>query len=258
LTNGDDFDTCCRLARIANKYLFDTIEKWALNTIKAFWMPRDVPTSIPRLMETTHVASLCQHADLVGIVTESWIKIIKAGNVSEIGLAIRIAEQYGLSTVKGRAYYAMMILGRNVWVKNGVLTVPQRLRLLSGFHNLVQLCNRLEKQEPPEIIHMACTSTTPTAPPSTWVARCNSGWIDLWKMILTDPEVRGSFLSLSPADYIGRLSCIMVNLKPFNDRMLTSTGWKMADKCRMSALTTIQGMSVECTQGLPYIFVDLK
>jgi hypothetical protein len=49
-------------------------------------------------------------------------------------------------------------------------------------------------------------------------------------MILTDPEVRDLFLPLSPADYIGWLSCIVVNLKSFNDRILTSTGWKMADR----------------------------
>ena len=259
LTDGNDFDNCCRLARIAHKYHFNSIEKWALNIIKTFWISRDVGTSIPRILQTTQLASLCQHADLVGIVTESWIKVVKTGNVSEIGLAIRIAEQYGLPTVKGRAYYAMMILGRNVWEKNGVLMVSQRLRLLSGFHDLVQLCNRLEKQEPPEIIHMAlCTSTTPPAPPSPLAAGCKSGWIHLWKMMLTDPEVRDLFLSLSPADYIGRLSCIAANLRPFNDKMLTSTGWKMADECRQRALDRIHAMSEECTRSLPDMFVDLK
>ena len=77
-------------------------------------------------------------------------------------------------------------------------------------------------------------------------------------MMLTDPEIRDSFLSLSPADYIGRLSCIMANLRPFNDKMLTSTGWKMADGCRQAALEDIHAMSLGCMRSLDDIFVDLK
>jgi hypothetical protein len=212
-----------------------------------------------RLRETTNVASLCQNADLVRIVADSWILIIKTGNVSDIMLAIQFAEQHGLSSVKGHAYYAMMVLGRKVREKDGVLTVPQRMKLLSGFHDFVQIWNRFEQQEPPVITHTACTSTTQTSPPSPSVARCKAGWIHLWKMIFTDPAACEVLGSRSPADVIGKLSCIADILKPLHHEMLASTtGRKMAAGCLKSASAMIKGLSEAYTLSLPDMFVDRK
>jgi hypothetical protein len=212
-------------------------------------------------LEATKVAFQCQDADLVGIVTDSWIRVIETGLVSEIALAINIAEQYGLSIVRGRAYYAIMIQGRKIWERYGLLTVPQRLRLLSGYHDLAQLCNLLETQEPPEIAHSGCTSM-PHSPhasfPSTLVVRCRSGWIHLWKMILTHQEARDVFITFSPADLIGRLSYIANNLKPFHREMLAATSWRMTSGCLKSALAKINAMSEECSRSLPDMFVDLE
>jgi hypothetical protein len=214
---------------------------------------------ILRLIEATKVASLCQHADLVGIVTHSWIKNIKTAKVHYIKLAINIAEQYDLSDVKGRAYYAMMILGRDVWEKDGVLTVPQRLKLLSGFHDCAQVWNRFEKQEAPDITHSGCTPTTQTSPPSPSVARCKSGWIHLWKMIFTHPTVRDVLVARSPADVIGKLSYIADVLAPLHEEMLTSTtGRKMATGCLKRASAMIKDLSEALTRSLPNMFVDLK
>jgi hypothetical protein len=258
----DDADChrCCCLARIAHKYHFDSITNWALDAIKIFWMRRDFCSwaASSQLMEITNIASLCQDANLVRIVTDSWTRIVQVGLVSKITLAIKIAEQHDLPIVKGRAYYAIMIRGRKVWERDGVLTVPQRLRLLSGFHALAQLCNVLETQEAPEITHTACASITLTLSSSPTVARCKSAWSCLWKMVLTHPKTRGVFVSLSPADYIGRLSCISTNLKLFHGKMLVGTSWKMAPGCLKSALAEVKAMSEECTRRLPDMFVDPK
>jgi hypothetical protein len=261
LTDDDAFLGRCRLARIAHKYHFDSIEKWALDTIKSFWMSCD-ETSIPLLTETTNLASLCHDADLVGIVTDSWIHIVDAGTVSDIGLAIQIAEQHSLARVKGRAYYAMMILGRDVWERDGLLTAPQRMKLLSGFYDFVQIWNRFEKQDPPKITHSACTSTTQASqpsPPSPSVARCKSGWVHLWGMISTDPVVRDVLLSRSPADVIGNLSLVARALKHLHREMSESTtGRKMAAGCLKSASDMIKGLSEALTRDLPDMFVDPK
>jgi hypothetical protein len=209
-------------------------------------------------METTHLASLCQHADLIGIVTDSWIEVVNVGNASYIKLAINIAEQYGLSSVRGRAYYAMMILDRGVWDQTGVLTIPQRLRLLSGFYHLAQRCHLLEKQ-PPEITHCACIPTTHSTSLSSSAAHCKAGWIHLWKMIFTLSLTREKFILLSPADFIGRLSFIAVFLEVIHDRPLGSTvaDRQMAAGCLKLAVAKVRAMSEECTRSLPDIFVDL-
>jgi hypothetical protein len=142
----------------------------------------------------------------------------------------------------------MMILGRNVWEQDGVLTVPQRLSLLSGFHDLVQLCDLLEKQEPPEITHSACASSR-----SLSLARCRSGWIEIWNAIF---DVRDMFFSLSPADYIGRLSLVATILRRLDE--VRPKDLHMAAGCLKSGLAEVEAMSEECTRSLPDLFVDLK
>jgi hypothetical protein len=209
-------------------------------------------------METTHIASLCQHADLIGVVTDSWIEAVGTGSISGITLAIQIAERYGLSSVKGRAYYAMMILDSHLWDQDGVLTVQQRLRLLSGFHHLAQQCHLLEQQGPPEITHSACTLATAKISPSPSGTRCRSAWITIWKLIFVLPETRRAFVSFSPADFISRLSYIVETLKRLDDTLLRSTGGQMAAECLQSALAKVEAMSEECRRNLPEIFVDLK
>jgi hypothetical protein len=164
-----------------------------------------------------------------------------------------IAEQHRLFSVKGRAYYAMMIKGRSVWEQDGVLTIPQRMRLLSGFHDLVQLCNLLEKQGPPEITHNACAWS-----PSLSEARCRLGWIDMWNAVCKTAECRDLFISLSPGDYIGRLSFIAEVLELFHDEKTAPMDWEMAAGCVKAALAEVNAMSEECIQNLPDMFVDLK
>ena len=197
-------------------------------------------------METTHVAFRCQHAGLVEIVTDSWIKVVKAGKVSQITSAINIAEQYGISSVKGRAYYAMAILDRRVWDRDGVLTVPQRLRLLSGFHHLVQRCNLLEKQGVPEIAHSAIHHMSMT--------RCRALWIELWKAIWSVDSTREAFVYLSPADYIGRVSYITDRLKELLGMGSLPINLRISTECLDSALVKVEAMSEECTRSLPDIW----
>jgi hypothetical protein len=82
--------------------------------------------------------------------------------------------------------------------------------------------------------------------------------MNLWKIILALPEVREAFVSLSPADIIGRLSCIAVILKQLKDSPLQSTAGQIAAGCLQSGLAKVEAMAEECTRNLPDMFVDLK
>jgi len=99
-------------AAASHELLTSTIEKRVLHTVTAFWKSRDecIRMPIARLLEITRIALLCMHADLIGVVTDSWIEVVGAGSVSEIALAIQIAERFGIFGV----YYAVVILDRNV------------------------------------------------------------------------------------------------------------------------------------------------
>jgi hypothetical protein len=76
-------------------------------------------------------------------------------------------------------------------------------------------------------------------------------------MIFTNQEFRDVLLAFSPADVTGRLSSIVLGLKPLHDEMLASTGRKMAAGCLMSASATIKELSASVTRSFPDIFVDL-
>ena len=243
---------------------------WALDILTEVWRPSYAvallsPTFVvyaptPRLVEATDIALLCQHARLTEVVNLAWKHAIKDRDTPVIVLAINTAERHDLSDIKGRAYYAMMLSGRSVWEQYGLLARPQRLRLLSGFHDLVLQCSAFtSKEDPPDISHTTCITSMYNAfgrnysPSANY---CKSGWLRLWKNLWSQPPVLQAFASLSPADVIGRMSFIATNLKTLHDATLVSTGYAMAPACLGDASAAITAMSEKCIENLPNLFVD--
>jgi hypothetical protein len=64
------------------------------------------------------------------------------------------------------------------------------------------------------------------------------------------------FFSLSPADYIGRLSLVATILRRLDE--VWPKDLHMAAGCLKSGLAEVEAMSEECTRSLPDLFVDLK
>jgi hypothetical protein len=109
-------------------------------------------------------------------MTPFWMKIIEAGDASDLALAIDSAERNGLSSIKGQAYYVVMNLGRSVWDQDGRLTRAQRTRILSGFHDLAMLCNLLPKQQSPNFQHTACNGVYSMFGRNFSGAHCQQTW----------------------------------------------------------------------------------
>jgi hypothetical protein len=253
---------CCCLARIAHKYHFQSVETWVLDTLSEFWAEPETGTDMPELVETTNVAFLCGNPRLCELVTRTWMEIVRSakgpGKILDLSLAIRVAEQRGLSSVIGRAYYAMMILGRNLWEKDGILDRSQHLRLLSGFHDLTLQCSSLPTQPAPIFTHSACKPLYTVSSKSSAEKACESGWPHLWRNLFHQRPLRDAFNTLSPADLVGRLSYVAKHLQQFHDAILASANCPMTPACLKSASIKIRAMSKECMEYMPSLFVDPK
>jgi hypothetical protein len=180
------------------------------------------------------------------------MEIVRAPNcrISVLAAAVTVTEQNGLSGAMRHAYYAVMILGRNVWEQDDILTKSHRSKLLSGFHDLAFQCSSLPKQPAPNFTHSACNSPYVACgrsySPSGNSSKnngCKLGWLHLWKHLFRQPLVQDAFTSLSPADLGGRLLHIAKHLA-------------MAPACMKSASIKIEAMSEEFLENTPNLFVD--
>jgi hypothetical protein len=263
LTEEADFQRLCCLARITHKYQFPSIQTWALDTLTTFWKsPRPdhlSPTSwsTSRLVEITDLASLCQHAGLLELMTPFWMKIIEAGDASDLALAIDSAERNGLSSIKGQAYYVLMNLGRSVWDRDGRLTRAQRIRILSGFHDLAMLCNLLPKQQSPNFQHTTCNSAYYTFGRTFYNGNCQQAWAYLWPKLWYYQPLLDSIQS-RPADIIGRLSYVSANLQAMHGVLWSQSNIAMLQSCLVPASAAVKAMSEQFSQDLPQYFVDPK
>jgi hypothetical protein len=255
---------CCCLARIAHKYHFQAVETWALETLSEFWTGADRHTTYPKLqlVETTNIAFLCQHPRLTELITSAWMEIVRSANdpasAVDLSLAINVAEQHSLSNIMGRAYYALMILGRDSWERDCILNRPQRLRLLYGFHDLALQCSSLPTQAAPNITHSGCQSAYTFSGESFPPSACQTGWSHMWRKLFRHKSLMDAFNKLSPADLVGRLLYIANHLQEFHDALLASTTCPMPPACLESASIKIKAASDLCMNLTPKLFVDPK
>ncbi|KIM66809.1 hypothetical protein SCLCIDRAFT_1210863 [Scleroderma citrinum Foug A] len=238
------------LARISHKYEFRSIEAWALNALTlAYTRPMHPPNTKdgegPSLEQLTELASLCEQRDLLEAATQRWKRRLASGK--DISLAINVAERLNLRALLGRAYYVMLLQGREVWDTDGHLTRSQIIRLLSGHYSLGRLWDRLP-HEPPALVHSPrCMGAT--------LVRCNQAWSGLWKSMM---DIGKQGLLLHYPDVEGKLILAEGMLKTLIDRdtptpgMLEAMPW-----CRDQALIAMAGKVKEIQESLADYFVDV-
>ncbi|TFK70965.1 hypothetical protein BDN72DRAFT_765735 [Pluteus cervinus] len=282
---------------IANKYSFRTIEMWALDAIQEYVNQKPCPILGPLVVEASsgdvipfpresttqtlqntaqltqliRLAQLCHHDKLLNTLI-ALLKQLMGTSIHYAYLAMTIADEYDLRSLKGIAYLEVMQKSSIVSpfqtdpfpapvfdngstgaagnavntklskdTKEGRLTLSssQRLRLLSGHYRLTIAWERL-RVTPPQFAHtLSCGAT--------WHQHgCTQSWLEFWKEKTKSDVV----LSLGPADVLGRLKQLT---KDF-DRWGSAT--YMHHDCRVAARKSIQEAAKAIEDTLPDYFSD--
>jgi hypothetical protein len=155
----------CQCARIAHKYQFQSIEGWTLKVLLQSFesSPLPNPQSLVMLAE---VAVLCNHTGLFNL-TKHALRI-SLRNENNCSLIINLAERLNFRDIKGLAYHAMMLRGREVWEVDPFLTRDQRIRLFTGLY---------------KVLHLQQVGTTqrPSLPPcKSPTGNCDRRWQNFW------------------------------------------------------------------------------
>ncbi|KAG6333001.1 hypothetical protein ID866_6092 [Astraeus odoratus] len=238
------------LARISHKYEFRSIEAWALNALTLAYTRPMHPSNNkdaegPTLEQLTELASLCEQRDLLEAATQRWKRRLSSGK--DISLAINVAERLNLRALLGRAYYTMLLQGREAWDVDGQLTRSQIIRLLSGHYSLGRLWERLPN-EPPLLAHSPrCIGTASM--------RCNQAWTGLWKAMM---DIGKQGVILQYPDVEGKLILAEGMLKSLIERDIFTPGVLEAMPwCKDQALVATAGKVKEMQESLADYFVDV-
>ncbi|KDR83103.1 hypothetical protein GALMADRAFT_238925 [Galerina marginata CBS 339.88] len=198
------------VARMAHKYHFGTTESWALQALLTCVQTptaassSDTPGSSSTrgghlethaLIQITEAAVLCMHPALLNAVKLKWKARIS--DRKDLGAAINVTERLGLRDLCGLAYYNTLLQGRDVWEAEPLLNREQRIRLLSGYHNLSRAGEQLADL-PPELLHE----------PNCAIDQCNEGWGGFWQRMLSPDPIIGigaQVLRHDRLDIVGRL-----------------------------------------------------
>jgi len=161
------------VARMAHKYHFANVEAWALSALTCLQTEHSTTIETHSLIHITEVAVLCEDAKLLQLVRKKWKDLIERHN--DLSLAISVFERLGICDLNGLAYNAMMLQGRETWMSDPLLTREQRIRLLSGYHTISQICGNLPSNPPTFAHHHSCQRSN----------RCQKSWEILWRSATT-------------------------------------------------------------------------
>ncbi|KAF8895579.1 hypothetical protein BD779DRAFT_1500322 [Infundibulicybe gibba] len=248
-----------QLARMANKYHFKTTEMWSLNALTSYH--GSYPASavlIDSLMDTTELAALCNFQPLLEVCKAKWKLLISHNKY--LAHAINIAERLDMRVMLGLAYNAMMLMGRPEWESEPMLNRNQRIRLLSGYYNLSQLCETLSTT-PPRLVHNASCTQRRT---------CKQGWNDTWSWVTSaafydqhrNLSVPGgaTFPSLpQPPDLFKRILLAEGVIKTIVEGMVPElrVSEMMNNECLEAALGATQEKVKELRENLADYFSDV-
>lgn len=296
-----DLDQLVAIARISNKYAFKSTETWVLDAIQEYVnrkpspiLPSSVSYPIPlafvptpssynpkienteQLTRLIRLAQLCNHEKLLNTMIQL-LRDLMIGSVQYAYLAMTLADELGLRTLRGVAYLEVMqkaVIVRSPRIdvihktppvqpslapdiggpvphvpgdelsdlesKNRVsLTPQQQLRLLAGYYRLTETWEELRKT-PPHFEHsISCGAT--------WHQHgCTQSWLEFWK----EKTKSETLLSLGLADVIGRLRQISKDY----DRWGSAT--YMHHDCRQVARRSINEIIKRVEDALPDYFSD--
>ncbi|KXN86490.1 hypothetical protein AN958_10004 [Leucoagaricus sp. SymC.cos] len=264
-----DLDQLVAIARIANKYAFKSTETWVLDAIQEYVnrkpspilpaTPYGVPfahlATLPsfnpkienteQLTRLIRLAQMCNHERLLNTMIQL-LRDLMVGSVQYAYLAMTLADELGLRTLRGVAY--LEVMQRAVIVrspqdtedkKRMSLTPQQQLRLLAGYYRLTETWEEL-RRTPPHFDHAVSCG-------ATWHQHgCTQSWLEFWK-----EKSRGDvLLNLGLADVIGRLKQISKEY----DRWGSAT--YMHHDCRQAARRSINEVIKRVEDALPDYFSD--
>jgi len=299
-----DLDQLVAIARIANKYAFKSTETWILDAVQKFVDQKPSPVSpiihtSPYGVPFTHLAAVsvsynpkvadteqltriirlaqtCNHERLLSTMIQL-LKDLMIGSVQYAYLAMTLADELGLRTLRGVAYLEVMqkaVIVRSPSIdimhnapgtsqpslvsdgntlpgndnqslsdvedkKRISLTSQQQLRLLAGYYRLTETWEEL-RRTPPHFEHaLSCGAT--------WHQHgCAQSWSEFWK-----EKTRGdALLNLGLTDVIGRLKQISKE----HDRW--GTVMYMHHECRQAARRSINEIINRVEDSLPDYFSD--
>lgn len=300
-----DLDQLVAIARIANKYAFKTTETWILDVVQKYVDQKPSPISpilhtspygVPfthltavsasynpkvanteQLTRLIRLAQMCNHERLLSTMIQL-LKDLMIGSVQYAYLAMTLADELGLRTLRGVAYLEVMqkaVIVRspsldmmhnvpgssqpslasdgnsatlvdddpppsNVQEKKRISVTPQQqLRLLAGYYRLTETWEEL-RRTPPHFEHaISCGAT--------WHQHgCAQSWSEFWK-----EKTRGdALLNLGLTDVIGRLKQIAKE----HDRWGTVV--YMHHECRQAARRSINDIIKRIEDSLPDYFSD--
>jgi len=268
------------IASISNKYSFRSLETWALDVIVDTVTRKGSPsspfplvglgstpgpptqtytlqsqvTNNEQIVALVRLAQMCQHERLLNTMVESLRKLMSSSPQSAY-MAMTLADELDLRVLRGAAYLEVMQRAVVVVRRPGsgpsegeidsdgrlVVSVPQKMRLLSGYYRLTMAWEELRKV-PPNFDHAQSCGMN-------WhQSGCVQSWQEFWREKAKSETV----LALGLADVLGRLRAV---LKEF-DKWGSAT--YMHHDCRMLARRAINEKLKEAQDALPDLFSDVE
>ncbi|KAI9430552.1 hypothetical protein H4582DRAFT_2016394 [Lactarius indigo] len=255
------------IASISNKYSFRSVETWALDVIVDTVTRKGSPsspfplvglgvtptsptptytlqsqvTNNEQIVALVRLAQMCQHERLLNTMVESLRKLMSSSPQSAY-MAMTLADELDLRVLQVMQRAVVIVRRPGSGPSEGeidsdgrlVVSVPQKMRLLSGYHRLTMAWEELRKA-PPNFDHCA-------------VSGCVQSWQEFWREKTKSETV----LALGLADVLGRLRAV---LKEF-DKWGSAT--YMHHDCRMLARRAINEKLKEAQDALPDLFSDVE
>jgi hypothetical protein len=211
-------------------------------------------TNNEQIVALVRLAQMCQHERLLNTMVESLRKLMSSSPQNAY-MAMTLADELDLRVLRGAAYLEVMQRAVVVVWRPGsgpsegeidsdgrlVVSVPQKMRLLSGYYRLTMAWEELRKA-PPNFDHAQ----------SCGVHWHQSGCVQSWQEFWREKTRSETVLALGLADVLGRLRAV---LKEF-DKWGSAT--YMHHDCRMLARRAINEKLKEAQDALPDFFSDVE
>ncbi|KAH9053956.1 hypothetical protein EDB83DRAFT_2393068 [Lactarius deliciosus] len=211
-------------------------------------------TNNEQIVALVRLAQMCQHERLLNTMVESLRKLMSSSPQNAY-MAMTLADELDLRVLRGAAYLEVMQRAVVIVRRPGsgpnegeidsdgrlVVSVPQKMRLLSGYHRLTMAWEELRKM-PPNFDHAQ----------SCGVNWHKSGCVQSWQEFWREKTKSETVLALGLADVLGRLRAV---LKEF-DKWGSAT--YMHHDCRMLARRAINERLKEAQDALPDLFSDAE
>jgi len=291
-----DLDQLVAIARIANKYAFKSTETWILDALQKYVDQKPSPYGVPfthlaavsashnpkitnteQLTRLIRLAQMCNHERLLNTMIQL-LKDLMVGSIQYAYLAMTLADELGLRTLRGVAY--LEVMQKTVIVRSSSsdmihnaprssqpslasdgnnttsvdddpspanvqdririsVTSQQQLRLLAGYYRLTKTWEEL-RRTPPHFEHALLCGTT-------WHQYgCIQSWSEYWK----EKTRADALLNLGLTDVIGRLKQISKDY----DKWIGAV--YMHHECRQAARRSIDDIIKRIEDSLPDYFSD--